>query len=178
MFRSSRPHSLPAHSRSASLRRFDLRTFRPSDLPTFHNSFLFRTSAKPGRKPFSICTSVALPDLRIPKDLRRLATPLFSALAGTSHKCGKQTTYNPCRICTYEKCARNSFRIRTYKNTGGRGFRGSFVRCQFSARTAPHLNTKQSQQLGSLLTAHYSRSVMEQIARSHVFTHINATVRY
>ena len=124
MFRSSRPHSLPAHSRSASLRRFDLRTFRPSDLPTFHNSFLFRTSAKPGRKPFSICTSVALPDLRIPKDLRRLATPLFSALAGTSHKCGKQTTYNPCRICTYEKCARNSFRIRTYKNTGGEGSAG------------------------------------------------------
>ena len=73
------------------------------------------------RKLFKIRTSVAHPDLRIPKDLPHLATPLFPALTGPHPNCGKQRTYNPFRICTYVKLARNSFRIRTYKNQGGGG---------------------------------------------------------
>ena len=84
------------------------------------------------RNPFRICTYIPRPDLRIPKDLPPLTTPLFPALTGTLHKCGKQTTYNSCRISTYEIRTRNSFttlrlrailarRIRTYKKPGGGG---------------------------------------------------------
>ena len=75
------------------------------------------------RNSFIFCTSVARPDLRIPKDLPRLnfrsQLLFFLHLPLPSHKCGKQTTYNPCRISTYEKHTRNSFRIRTYKKPGG-----------------------------------------------------------
>ena len=86
----------------------------------------------PARKPFRINTSIARPDLRIPKDLPRLnfrSQLLYILhLPLPSHKCGKQTTYNPFRICTYGKCARNSFRIRTYKKKPG----GCWLPIQFA----------------------------------------------
>ena len=47
------------------------------------------------------------------------ASPFFPALSPPLGNCGKQTTYNPCRIRTYKKSLRNSFRIRTYKKPGG-----------------------------------------------------------
>jgi len=42
-------------------------------------------------------------------------------------KCGKQRTYNPFRIRTYEKSGCNSFRIRTYKNEGVGGSSSKWV---------------------------------------------------
>ena len=98
-----------------SLRRPARPVFQPRPLTLLESAL---TQTLP-RKPFRIRTSVASPDLLIPKDLQRPATPLVSALTGTPCKCGKQTTYNPCRICTYRKLARNPFRIRTYKKPGG-----------------------------------------------------------
>jgi hypothetical protein len=98
------------------------------------NPFVIRTSTKRARNPFRIRTSRKRPDLRIPKDLQLpnfSRNPFVFCTYAAACNCGKQTTYNPSRIRTYEKLARNSFRIRTYKKPGGAGGR-TRVRIEFA----------------------------------------------
>jgi hypothetical protein len=84
-------------------------------------SFTIRTSATRDRNPFIIRTCATHLDLRIPKDLlhRNFSRNSFSFCTYSNvRNYAKQTAYNPCRIRTYKKSARNSFRIRTSKNPG------------------------------------------------------------
>jgi hypothetical protein len=83
--------------------------------------FRIRTSAKRSRNCFRIRTSLPHLDLRIPKHLalRNFSRNSFRFCTyQPAGKCGKQTTYNPCRIRTCRKSPCNPFRIRTYKNLG------------------------------------------------------------
>ena len=96
-------------------------TFRTSSISA-PNSCLIRTYKNRSRNCFRIRTYAPPSDLRILKDLpfpNFSRNPFIFCTYRPPRICGKQTTYNPCIIRTYKIPARNSFRIRTYKNHRG-----------------------------------------------------------
>jgi hypothetical protein len=113
--------TLPAPALSGSLEG-------PFSLPVaapIPNPFRIRTSANPLpqlfynpqlQEPFGSAGNNRLP-ISEPTHINLLESALTRAL----RKCGKQRTYKSIGIRTYENCACNLFRIRTYKNEGGGG---------------------------------------------------------